>query len=702
MKNLKVTLSLAFLLHVLISQGQNCNLPPQFNPLTCTITPFVGGCHTGINELSYSTIYDGTFITQTINPIVNITKVAIDKFQPNQIENCKEYVSIGYYPDEIVPPVGPSKPFFRIIVCKYDNDLNTIWANTYSLPALEASWPIHYIPKSIKVNELGESIICGEISYNIHRPSSAGIHTTSEAFIAKIDVNGTMVWFTQVTNEYNITSTTFSSINEIDIFNPINTQANRIIGVGKRQILNKIHPYVVTIDESNGVLLHSNTLDIIGTSARLFSSGQFNDVKYIGSLDPQNTNNEFYFSAIGTETYYEGTMRNNDNCIYTFRFDGNSVFPIDYRNFGKLPPSPFFHENNESGLKLSVNSTNNENTGVILPPKWSRTYGDVYAMSEFQDGQFTVSTNTLKINPIITRLNSAYLKTNNPLNAIVFSKMYDHSNPSPANEMIHPKAMHHECDNTLFLLNQTEDYNTFLSNYTSILEIDDINGSVLRDFHTAPLVSSSSIHKDAVDFVQTSTWNTHINGISNFGPAVLFNRIDLLKQAFTPTFEIQVKSGAFDFCNSDNRTVTTIDYQNNEHVYSYGVEYSLIEINDPQYLEHQSFELSLPFTQDCPRNSFECPSPILNLQKNEGNQSLIKMNFYPNPTNGNIVHFILENKSENELCNLEIIDAKGSLIKELKFINSVDIDFSEFNSGLFFVRVKVGESVLVGKLINSK
>ena len=74
--------------------------------------------------------------------------------------------------------------------------------------------------------------------------------------------------------------------------------------------------------------------------------------------------------------------------------------------------------------------------------------------------------------------------------------------------------------------------------------------------------------------------------------------------------------------------------------------------------------------------------------------STIKLNVFPNPTNGKIT------VQSEELGRIEVIDLQGRIVyKSTMSCNSCDINIGDNSEGVYFIKVITNYGVLVKKII---
>lgn len=79
------------------------------------------------------------------------------------------------------------------------------------------------------------------------------------------------------------------------------------------------------------------------------------------------------------------------------------------------------------------------------------------------------------------------------------------------------------------------------------------------------------------------------------------------------------------------------------------------------------------------------------------NSAITSISIYPNPTSD---AFFVSNKSDQEISHIEVYSINGMLVKEIRNIaETTVIDVSNLQTGIYFVKLTVGESVINYKLI---
>ena len=77
------------------------------------------------------------------------------------------------------------------------------------------------------------------------------------------------------------------------------------------------------------------------------------------------------------------------------------------------------------------------------------------------------------------------------------------------------------------------------------------------------------------------------------------------------------------------------------------------------------------------------------------------LNFYPNPSKGFLNIEIKNNPSKNN--SLFIYDITGKIVKQLSFENNStsleNINLKDLNTGVYFLKLKLGEKILSKKII---
>ena len=79
------------------------------------------------------------------------------------------------------------------------------------------------------------------------------------------------------------------------------------------------------------------------------------------------------------------------------------------------------------------------------------------------------------------------------------------------------------------------------------------------------------------------------------------------------------------------------------------------------------------------------------------NSAITSISIYPNPTSD---AFFVSNKSDQEISHIEVYSINGMLVKEIRnTAETTVIDVSNLQTGIYFVKLTVGESVINYKLI---
>lgn len=73
---------------------------------------------------------------------------------------------------------------------------------------------------------------------------------------------------------------------------------------------------------------------------------------------------------------------------------------------------------------------------------------------------------------------------------------------------------------------------------------------------------------------------------------------------------------------------------------------------------------------------------------------------YPNPSSEGVFQLRFGNITLNEIESIKVVDSAGKTISTLEF-NSVEqiLDFSKFDDGVYFIKIKIRNSEVVKKII---
>jgi hypothetical protein len=87
---------------------------------------------------------------------------------------------------------------------------------------------------------------------------------------------------------------------------------------------------------------------------------------------------------------------------------------------------------------------------------------------------------------------------------------------------------------------------------------------------------------------------------------------------------------------------------------------------------------------------------VLNLGINDGAEKKYDINIYPNPSSG--IFNISINSSRFDEAEIEVLDVTGKPVQKIILGNSA-FNLTNYPKGLYFVKVKIGNSVVVEKVI---